>query len=111
MGDVARQAAKQRGCTIDRQLGHHAKPIFLLNVDGYWSAFESLVEHAIGHGFAGGHLVGHLRGKGDEPVVPARSELDLLDRDAVRSALRELRPGRVFHLAAIASAARSCACR
>lgn len=44
-----------------RQLGHHAKPIFLLDVGGYWSCFESLVEHAIGHGFAGPEVRGLFR--------------------------------------------------
>ena len=36
-----------------RQLGLHDKPIFLLNEQDYWRPFLALVEHVIGHGFAG----------------------------------------------------------
>jgi GDP-4-dehydro-6-deoxy-D-mannose reductase len=60
-----------------------------------------------GGGFAGGHLLEHLRSAGVEPVAPLASELDLLDRPDVRSLFAELRPARVFHLAALASVARS----
>jgi GDP-4-dehydro-6-deoxy-D-mannose reductase len=58
-------------------------------------------------GFAGGYLTEHLRRAGHEPAAPPRAELDLLDRGAVRAALASLRPGRIFHLAAIASTVRS----
>lgn len=44
-----------------RQLGHHAKPVFLLDIGGYWSSFTNLVEHAIGHGFAGPEVRGLFR--------------------------------------------------
>jgi GDP-4-dehydro-6-deoxy-D-mannose reductase len=60
-----------------------------------------------GGGFAGRHLVAHLRDAGEEPAAPARSELDLLDAGAVRAAVRELQPRAVFHLAAQASVPRS----
>jgi GDP-4-dehydro-6-deoxy-D-mannose reductase len=60
-----------------------------------------------GHGFAGRHLLAHLRSRGEEAAAPKRSELDLLDVAAVRSALRELRPRAVFHLAALASVTRA----
>ena len=33
------------------QLGLHQKPIGLLNVDGYFDALATLIEHAIGEGF------------------------------------------------------------
>jgi GDP-4-dehydro-6-deoxy-D-mannose reductase len=56
-----------------------------------------------GHGFAGRHLVALL----DDPVAPSHAELDLLDADAVRRAIAAAAPGRVFHLAALASVARS----
>ncbi|MFV2052208.1 TIGR00730 family Rossman fold protein [Aliiroseovarius sp. YM-037] len=36
-----------------RQLGLHAKPIFLLNTDGYWTPLMSLIDHVIVEGFAG----------------------------------------------------------
>jgi GDP-4-dehydro-6-deoxy-D-mannose reductase len=60
-----------------------------------------------GRGFAGSHLVRLLRAERQEPASPGAGELDLLDRTALRSAVRELRPARVFHLAALASVARS----
>ena len=56
-----------------------------------------------GHGFAGRHLVGLL----EDPVAPSREELDLLDADAARRAIADAAPARVFHLAALASVARS----
>lgn len=60
-----------------------------------------------GGGFAGSHLVTHLRELGEEPASPLRDELDLLDAEAVRRSLRDLRPRAVFHLAALASVGRS----
>jgi GDP-4-dehydro-6-deoxy-D-mannose reductase len=56
-----------------------------------------------GHGFAGRHLVALL----DDVVAPSRAELDLLDPEAVRRAVGEAAPERVYHLAALASVARS----
>ena len=56
-----------------------------------------------GSGFAGTHLVAHLRSAGEEVTAPAHSVLDLLDPHAVRSAVAELRPTAAFHLAAQAS--------
>ena len=35
-----------------RQLGLHAKPIFLLNVSGYWGPLVGLIDHVIAQGFA-----------------------------------------------------------
>jgi GDP-4-dehydro-6-deoxy-D-mannose reductase len=57
-----------------------------------------------GSGFVGRHLVAEL---GDRAVAPPREELDLLDGEAVRRALADVRPECVFHLAAHASVARS----
>jgi GDP-4-dehydro-6-deoxy-D-mannose reductase len=56
-----------------------------------------------GHGFAGQHLVALLA----DAVAPSRAELDLLDAEAVRRAVADAAPERVFHLAALASVARS----
>jgi GDP-4-dehydro-6-deoxy-D-mannose reductase len=63
-------------------------------------------------GFAGGHLVEHLHAIGCEVVAWARAvprgplgrtgrwePIDLLDREAVRAAIRRLRPSAVFHCA------------
>jgi GDP-4-dehydro-6-deoxy-D-mannose reductase len=56
-----------------------------------------------GAGFAGRHLLDLLPGA----TAPAREELDLLDGDAVRAAVRESAPKVVWHLAALASVGRS----
>jgi GDP-4-dehydro-6-deoxy-D-mannose reductase len=56
-----------------------------------------------GAGFAGRQLVAELRERGEEHAAPDRSELDLLDADAVRETVARLRPRAVFHLAARAS--------
>ena len=56
-----------------------------------------------GGGFVGRHLVPLL----DDAVAPAHDELDLLDADAVRSAVAAAAPARVLHLAALASVSRS----
>ena len=55
-----------------------------------------------GVGFAGRHLLALLPGA----VAPTREELELLDGSAVRSALRDVAPAVVFHLAALASVRR-----
>ncbi len=39
-----------------RQLRLHAKPVFLLNVDGYWNPLISLIDHTIAEAFAGDDL-------------------------------------------------------
>ena len=60
-----------------------------------------------GGGFVGRHLLDHLKAGGERPLAPDRAELDLLDEDATRNAIRVAQPGVVFHLAAVASVARS----
>lgn len=35
-----------------RQLGLHQKPIFILNVGGFWNPLRDLIEHIIAQGFA-----------------------------------------------------------
>lgn len=63
-----------------------------------------------GGGFAGSHLVEHLlasskhrSGEGGAPsdrvVAWTRQTVDLLDRDRVRAAVRELRPAQIYHCA------------
>jgi len=56
-----------------------------------------------GSGFVGRHLLALL----DGATAPSREELDLLDGEAVRRAVAAAAPERVFHLAALASVARS----
>jgi GDP-4-dehydro-6-deoxy-D-mannose reductase len=64
------------------------------------------VSHAFvtgGSGFAGRHLLERL----DGAVAPTRDQLDLLDLEATRAAVRGAAPEVVFHLAAQASVGRS----
>ncbi|MBZ8119795.1 TIGR00730 family Rossman fold protein [Roseovarius sp. LXJ103] len=39
-----------------RQLNLHAKPIFLLDIDGYWQPLIHLIDHVIAEGFAEGSV-------------------------------------------------------
>lgn len=55
------------------------------------------------HGFVGRWLVPELGSRGYEVVTaPAKTELDITDRDAVGRLVGELRPSAVIHLAAVA---------
>ena len=70
-------------------------------------------------GFVGGHLVELLRADGHDVVGWTRSaappaasamtwqQVDLLDREQVRNAIRELRPRAVYHLAGVTHVGRS----
>ncbi|MBE0414606.1 TIGR00730 family Rossman fold protein [Yoonia sp.] len=40
-----------------RQLGLHAKPIILLNIDGFWDPLKSLLDHVVASGFADASLL------------------------------------------------------
>ena len=54
-----------------RQLGLHAKPVYLLNLGGYWDPLVALIEHIVHEGFAERAFTSYL-----EPVasVPALME-------------------------------------
>lgn len=43
-----------------RQLGLHAKPIFLMNANGYWSPLMTLMNHVVSEGFADASLLDFL---------------------------------------------------
>ena len=60
-----------------------------------------------GGGFAGRHLVALLDERGDEVIAPTSGDVDLRDAASVRALVREQQAERVFHLAALASVARS----
>ncbi|MEO1677161.1 MAG: TIGR00730 family Rossman fold protein [Pseudomonadota bacterium] len=40
-----------------RQLGLHEKPVFFLDIDGYWSPLLDLLKHIVAEGFAGADLL------------------------------------------------------
>ena len=44
-----------------RQLGLHAKPIFILNSAGYWSPLVGLLDHVIAQGFAEASLRDYIQ--------------------------------------------------
>lgn len=55
-----------------RQLGYHQKPIILVNVDGFWDPFASLVDQVVRHGFADSEVRGMLQTVDDvDDVLPA----------------------------------------
>ncbi len=43
------------------QLGLHTKPVFLLDVEGYWGPLLALVDHVVEEGFADRSLLGLFR--------------------------------------------------
>lgn len=54
-----------------RQLGLHAKPIILLNTNGYWNPFLALISHVIGQGFADPTLAGFVTTVADVATLQA----------------------------------------
>lgn len=42
------------------QIGLHQKPIFLVDVQGYWQPLLALIDHVIKEGFADATLLGHF---------------------------------------------------
>lgn len=52
-----------------RQLGLHAKPIYLLNIDGFWDPLVRLMDHVIAEGFAEASLKGYITVSPDVPAL------------------------------------------
>ena len=44
-----------------RQLGLHEKPIFLLDIDGYWTPLHALMTHIVDKGFADDNILGFVQ--------------------------------------------------
>ncbi|MDX5350428.1 MAG: TIGR00730 family Rossman fold protein [Paracoccaceae bacterium] len=51
------------------QIGLHAKPIFLVDVAGYWQPLVGLIDHVIAQGFASPSLREHFRLVPDLPAL------------------------------------------
>ena len=54
-----------------RQLGLHAKPVFLLDTEGYWAPLTALIGHVVAEGFAEPSLAGFVRRVPDVPTLGA----------------------------------------
>lgn len=54
------------------QIGLHGKPIFLIDVAGYWQPLVALIDHVIAEGFADPSLRGKFH------IVPDAAELEAL---------------------------------
>lgn len=54
-----------------RQLSLHAKPVFLLNVEGYWDPLVALLENIVTEGFADPSFIAYLE---PVPTVPMLME-------------------------------------
>jgi GDP-4-dehydro-6-deoxy-D-mannose reductase len=71
----------------------------------------SLERHAVlvtgAHGFAGSHLMEHLKSRGIAATGWTRQEVDLLDRAAVASAIADVKPSLVYHCAGVAHVGQS----
>ncbi len=52
-----------------RQLGLHAKPIYLLNINGFWDPLKGLLEHVVGSGFAGEDILSFVTPVPDVPTL------------------------------------------
>jgi hypothetical protein len=54
-----------------RQLGLHAKPVWLLDQGGYWRPLVALLEHVVAQGFAGSEILGYVDAAPDVPALLA----------------------------------------
>ncbi|WP_341861366.1 TIGR00730 family Rossman fold protein [Gymnodinialimonas sp. 57CJ19] len=50
-----------------RQLGLHAKPIFLMNTKGYWDPLRAMMDHVVDQGFADASLLQFVETIDDVP--------------------------------------------
>ncbi len=54
-----------------RQLGLHAKPIILLNTEGYWTPLVALIDRIVAEGFAEADVRGSVEVAADVPALEA----------------------------------------
>jgi len=59
-----------------RHLGLHAKPIYLLNINGYWDELVTLLTHMTRHGFADDTLLDYVSVVTDVPELTDRLTAD-----------------------------------
>ena len=59
-----------------KQLGLHARSIYLVDIDGYWAPLNALIAHVVARGFAHGSLAGMVRTVPDVPSLVAALAAD-----------------------------------
>ena len=57
------------------KLGLHAKPLYMLNVGGYWDPLAALMDHIVAQGFADASLLGFVSTLPDVPAVMQKLSL------------------------------------
>ncbi|MFT6605371.1 MAG: hypothetical protein ACJA2X_000547 [Halocynthiibacter sp.] len=60
-----------------RQLGLHEKPIYLMNVEGYWDPLVALMDHVVEQGFADASILDFITVLADAQAVVAALRSDL----------------------------------
>jgi hypothetical protein len=60
-----------------RQLGLHEKPVYLLNVAGFWDPLSDLIAHIVRQGFAEESLLSYFAAVPDVATLGARLRADL----------------------------------
>lgn len=55
-----------------RQLGLHDKPVFVLNINGYWDPLLALIDHTVAEGFADASLTGYFETVADVATLEAK---------------------------------------
>ncbi|MDE0851186.1 TIGR00730 family Rossman fold protein [Yoonia sp.] len=54
-----------------RQLGLHTKPVYLLNINGFWDPLKVLLDHVVAQGFAEASLLDYVTITDDVPALEA----------------------------------------
>lgn len=54
-----------------RQLGLHSKPVYLLNINGFWDPLKVLLDHVVAQGFAEPSLLDYVTITDDVPALEA----------------------------------------
>lgn len=54
-----------------RQLGLHEKPVYLLNINGFWDPLKALMDNIVEQGFAEPSLLDYVTIVGDVPALEA----------------------------------------
>lgn len=60
-----------------RQLKLHSKPVYLLNINGFWDPLIALIQHVVDQGFAGSDILDYVTVVDDVPALEAALRADL----------------------------------